>query len=249
MKQKYRMVSDLHTHTLYSHMGLYLHALGTIRQNVKAAHKCGLEEVAITDHGPREMYGLNPKKIPKMRQQIASAMKRFPDVRVLLGVEANIIDSPNGIDVEPGDIKDYDFINAGYHYGAPHCKSVLNWIVFHLPCPKWAEEKMSDYNTELAVRALHKNNIKVLTHPGDKAYFDMDALGKACEETDTIVEINARHARPNVDDLRTLAKYDVKFILGSDAHKPSQVGRYLDSVELAKAAGIDLDRIVNIVKK
>jgi len=249
IQEKYRMVKDFHTHTKYSRMGLYLHAKGTIMENVQAAHECGLEELAITDHGPREMYGLDPKKLPQMREEIAEAMAKYTDVKVYLGVEANIIDSPNGIDVEPEDIKDYDFINAGFHYGAPHCRSILNWIAFHLPCPQLLKDKMSEFNTEIALRALNSNEIKVLTHPGDKAYIDIEALAKACEARGTIVEINARHQRPNVEDLKVFAKHAVKFIIGSDAHKPCQVGRYVQSVELALAAGIDITRIVNIVER
>jgi len=243
------MLKDLHTHTRYSRMGLYLHAHGTIMENVKAAHDCGLEEIAITDHGPREMYGLSLKKLPQIRAEIAEAMAKYPDVKVKLGVEANIIDSPNGIDVEPEDLQLFDFINAGFHYGAPRCKSLLNFAAFNLPCPKRLKEKLCEFNTELAVRAIKNNDILVLTHPGDKSFFDIDRLAAACEERGTLMEINARHKRPNVEDLKTMAKYRVKFIIGSDAHRPCQVGRFVKSVKLALDAGIDLDRIVNIVKK
>ena len=246
IRNTYRINKDLHTHTVYSQMGPYLHARGTIMQNVKAAHEQGLKELAITDHGPKEMYGLNPKRIPRMRKQIARAMKRYPDVKVYLGVEANIMDSPNGLDVAPEDAAKYDFINAGYHYGVPHCGMLLNWIAFRLPCPKTLRLYIQEQNTRLALRALSNNSIKVLTHPGDKAYFDLDALAAACEETGTLIEINARHKRPNAEDIRLMAKHDVNFIISSDAHRPAHVGRYDSSIALAMEAGLDLGRIVNV---
>ncbi len=249
IKNKYRINKDLHTHTRYSRVGFYLHAKGTIMENVEAAVNCGLDEVAITDHGPKELYGLDPKKIPDMRRDIAEAEARFPDIKVSLGVEANIMDSPNGLDVSPEDIKDYDFINAGYHYGVPRCGMIANWITFKLPVPQSWKDKMKRKNTELALRALHNNKIKIITHPGDKAFIDIEEIAKACEQTGTLIEINARHRRPNLEDLKVMANYAVDFIISSDAHKPDKVGRYVQSLGLALAAGIAVSRIVNVVEK
>lgn len=242
----YHITKDFHTHTIYSKVGPYLHGKGQIIDNVAAAHAKGLKEIAITDHGPLEIYGLDPAKLDTMREEIKASQEKYPDVKVYLGVEANIMDSKNGLDVEPKDFSKYDFVNAGYHYGVPHCGMITNWIAFHLPCSEAFKEKMRKKNTDLAVRAIKNNKIKILTHPGDKAYFDMQALAKACEETGTLVEINARHKNPDVDDLKMFAKYGVKFIISSDAHKPEKVGRYIKSLELAFAAGIGVDRIVNI---
>lgn len=246
IKKKYRLTADYHTHTTYSRTGPYLHGKASILDNVAAAYEQGLEEIAITDHGPFEIYGINKKKIPQMRKDIEVAMRRYPGIKILLGVEANIIDSPNGLDVKPEEFKDYDFVNAGYHYGAPKCGMVANWLSFHLPCSKSTKERMRARNTELAVRAIENNKIKILTHPGDKAYFDMSALARACEKTGTLVEINARHKNPDVNDLREFAKYDVRFVISSDAHRKEHVGRYASSLKLAMDAGISIDRIVNV---
>ena len=248
IREKYRLTADYHTHTYYSVVGPYKHAEGSIMDNVAKAHEEGLTELAITDHGPKEMYGLDPKLIPQMRREIAEAEAKYPDVKVYLGVEANFMDSPNGLDVEPEDIALYDFINAGYHYGVPRCHMIANWISFRLPCSQKFKDKICKINTELALRALKNNDIKILTHPGDKAFFDMDALGKACEETGTLVEINARHKRPNVDDIKVLAKYNVDFVAGSDAHKAEQVGRYVKTVALAIESGV-IDRLINVKER
>ena len=248
IRDKYRLTADYHTHTRYSVFGPYLHGKSTIMENVAKAHEQGLKELAITDHGPREIYGLDPKKLPQMRAEIAEAQAKYPDVKVLLGVEANIMDTPNGLDIEPEHMADYDFINAGYHYGVPKAHMIANWIAFNLPCSKKLRDKMSKKNTELAVRALRSNKVKVLTHPGDKAFFDMATLAKTCEETGTMIEINARHKRPNVQDIKLMAEYAVKFVIGSDAHKADQVGRYVKSVKLAIEAGV-LDRVINIAER
>jgi len=74
-------------------------------------------------------------------------------------------------------------------------------------------------------------------------------VAKACEETGTLVEINARHKHPDVNDLQIYKQYDVKFVINSDAHRPRYVGRFAESLALAMEAGIDPERIVNIQKK
>ena len=248
IEEKYRITADYHTHTRYSRVGLYIHASGTIMDNVRAAHEKGLSEVAITDHGPTDFYGLDPKLIPQMRRGIEEAMKAYPDVKVYLGVEADIVDSPNGLDVAPEEFNDYDFVNAGYHY-VPNCNKIRNFLAFHGRGTAATIEELRYDNTERIVKALKSNNIKILTHPGDKAYIDVEAVAKACEETGTLVEINARHRHPNEDELRIFAAHDVKFVISSDAHRADKVGRYAKSLALAFAAGIDVSRIVNIEER
>ena len=245
LKEKYRLKSDWHTHTVYSRVGPYLHGKGRIIDNARAAAKKGLEQVAITDHGPTDFYGLSMKNIPKMREDIAKALKKFPGLKIKLGVEADIVDTPNGLDVPPEDFAKFDFVNAGYHY-VPNCHMIANWLSFRMPCPAFVRERMRKQNTERIVKALKSNDIYILTHPGDKAYIDEHAVAKACEETGTLVEINARHRHPDMDDLRIYEQYDVKFAISSDAHRPKHVGRYAESMMLALDAGIDPARIVNI---
>lgn len=246
LQEKFRIIADYHTHTVYSKVGPYLHGKGKVIENVAAAAMKGLKEVAITDHGPSDFYGLNLKRIPEVREDIAEAMKAFPKVKVLFGIEADITDSENGLDLPKSEHDKFDFINAGYHY-VPNCHMIQNWLSFKLPFyPAAGKEKLRKQNTARIVKALKSNNIRVLTHPGDKAYIDEHAVAKACEETDTLVEINTRHRHPNLEDLRIYAQYDVKFVIDSDAHSPAKVGRYVDSLALAIEAGIDVDRIVNI---
>lgn len=246
IKKKFRLLYDYHTHTVYSRVGPYLHGKGRIIDNARAAAMQGLRAVAITDHGPSDFYGLDLKKLPQMRRDIASAAAAFPKLRVLLGVEADIVDTENGLDVPPESFADFDFVNAGYHY-VPNCHMIRNWLSFHIS--KWPakdRERLRRANTERIVRALKQNDIMILTHPGDKAFIDEHAVAKACEETGTLVEINARHRHPDADDLRIYKEYDVRFVISSDAHKPADVGRYAESVSLAMEAGIDPSRIVNI---
>lgn len=245
LSKKFRITGDYHTHTVYSRIGPYLHGKGRIIDNAEAAHSKGLKELAITDHGPTDFYGLDQDKIPQMREDIREASEKYPDLKIYLGVEADIVDTPNGLDVKHENFALYDFVNAGYHY-VPNCHMIANWLSFHIPFPKSTREKLRRGNTDRIVRALKSNNIRILTHPGDKAFIDEHDVAKACEETGTLVEVNVRHRHPNLEDLKIYASYDVKFIISSDAHSPDKVGRYVRSLALAISAGITPDRIVNI---
>ena len=49
-----------------------------------------------------------------------------------------------------------------------------------------------------------------------------------------------------MDEIKTAAAFDVKFIIGSDAHIPSKVGSFEGPLARALEAGLDPARIVNI---
>ena len=99
------------------------------------------------------------------------------------------------------------------------------------------------------MRALTKNNIKVLTHPLDKGPFNAEEVFKACEESETLVEINNRHDNLSIDDIYEIAKFDIRFIVSSDAHKPSEVGKCDKAITKLIKSGIDISRIVNLEKE
>ena len=98
-QEKYRITGDYHTHTIYSRIGPYLHGKGRIIDNAAAAHK-GLKRGR--DNRPRSdrfLWTVDLKRIPQMRKDIEEAVKRSRELKVYLGVEADIVDTPNGLDV------------------------------------------------------------------------------------------------------------------------------------------------------
>ena len=244
----YILTGDYHTHSVYSRVGPHRHGKGSIMDNVRAAHEKGLRELAITDHGPDNFFGLDIARIADMRADIKEAMEAYPDVKVYLGVEADIVDSENGLDVAERDFLLFDFVNAGYHY-VHNCHMYANLFAYRAPIFSGQIERLRKQNTERIIKALTNNKIKILTHPGDKAYVDEEEIAACCAMTGTLVEINSRHSHPDADDLRIYAAHDVSFIISSDAHRPESVGVYLNSLEMALSAGIDPARIVNIEER
>lgn len=242
------MVYDHHTHTIYSH------GKGTIEDNVKVAAEKGLKSIAITDHGPGHLtYGLKMDKLPQMRAEIAQLKSKYPEVEILLGVEANTIRIEPFLDVAPEERENFDIMLAGYHFGILHAGMVPNYLNKHAGLFKGDGSTLRVKNTAMILDALyyneeHGNHIDVLTHPGDKGPFDIEDIAKACADTGTFMEINDKHHHMTVEEIKIAASYDVKFIIGSDAHIPSKVGSFEGPLRRALEAGLDPSRIVNIEK-
>jgi putative hydrolase len=246
---KYRLISDLHTHTIFSH------GKGSIEDNVQAAREKGLKTLGITDHGPDHFpFGIKRSSLLEMRKIIDGQNALYDDITVLLGVEANITGSPSGsLSLTDEDRSCLDYIIAGYHFGGMGDKP-FSALCLHLRnlfagknCSK--NHKLYAVNTENTIRAIKNNKLKILTHPHDKINEDLVAIAQACEEAGTLLEINSSHLSMSGDEISEVAsKTGVQFVLSSDAHRPSRVGDIQPALALAAAAGLDFDRIVNIEK-
>lgn len=238
---KYKMIFDYHTHTVFSH------GKGSIEDNVKEAIAKGLKGLAITDHGPGHLtYGVKRKDFPVMRAEIDRLRRVYPQIELYLGVEANVISKSPYIDVRKEELQFFDFLLGGYHYGIPKGYCIGNWLFFHGAAPEAFGKRLLVKNTDMTLKALYENDLKILTHPGDKGPFDIAAVAKACEETDTLMEISTWHAHLTVEEIKIAAKTDAKFVVSSDAHTPNRVGSFAGGVKRALAAGLDMKRIVNI---
>ncbi|HQA66044.1 MAG TPA: PHP domain-containing protein, partial [Bacillota bacterium] len=89
-----KLFADYHTHTVYSH------GTGSILDNVTAARKKGLTEIAVTDHGIRHFaYGVRIRDIAKMRDEIDRINYNSEGIKVLMGMECNIISTAGDIDM------------------------------------------------------------------------------------------------------------------------------------------------------
>ncbi len=253
---KYRMVYDIHTHTTFSH------GKGSIEDNVKAAKDKHLSVIGISDHGPgHKFYGIKRKNLRLMRQEIDRLKSVYPEIEILFGIEANIIDPSGKLDHTEEDLKYLDYVLAGYHYGifgdnplvssGIHFMNLLSSGIVGSSnrdpgMRRRRMKKLKNTNTDLVIKALHENDIKMLTHPGDKGPFDLCAIAEACRETGTLMEISNWHEAPQTKELRALRNIDVNFAVSSDAHSPSRVGTFEKGLARAVGAGIDPARIVNL---
>ena len=242
--EQYKMTFDYHTHTTFSH------GKGSIEDNVREAAAKGLKAIAISDHGPGHLtYGVKRKDFAAMRQEIERLKPIYPDVEIFLSVEANIVSAGNYLDVSEEEKDWFDFLIGGYHYGITKGYCVGNWLDAHKMAPAPVGRSLLVKNTDMTVKAIYENDLKFLTHPGDKGRFDIKEIAKACAATDTWMEISTWHSHLTTEEIKIAATEDVKFIISSDAHSPNRVGSFEGGIKRAIEAGIDLSRIVNIEVK
>ncbi len=221
-------VLDLHTHTIASG-----HAFSTLQEMVAAAAEKGLQYLGITEHGPavEESCGMilfrNYRVVPRM----------IDGVRLLMGVEMNILDYEGSLDVEERYYGLFDHVIAGIHGRSFRPGTMLQ-------------------NTDAIIGAMNNSRVNIISHPCDgTADVDLEALVRESVSSRTLLEVNnsslhaARHrtkAGPNnMELLRLCRKYDVPVILGSDAHISYDIALYPYLIPLLDEVGFPEELIVN----
>lgn len=244
---KLRAFADYHTHTLHSH------GQGTVRQNAEAAYQRGLREVGIADHGPATRWGLGVESIEtyrRIRREVDECNEAYGGMKVLLGCEANLIDYEGHLDVPLSAQKNLDKVLAGFHrmIRPKHALQGIDFVAFDA-LAGWsgpARRRSRTTNTKAVIEALYRNRIDILTHPGLNIRIDTAELAKASVKTGTSLEINCHHARDLLDFVRVAAAQGAQFVIDSDAHHPSGVGRLDHGIDIAERAGLTPDQIANV---
>lgn len=252
-----KLLGDYHTHTVYSSgfKKVGTHAKGTIRRNAEVALAKGLKEIVISDHGPGHyLYGVKQTNIPIMREEVDRLNEEFQPqgLKILLGLESNIIGMDGRLDVDDVILKQIDFLIMGYHYGAMPSRIVDGLCLYVLnPLSKMfklGKKRIIELNTKAYIKALEKYPIDMLSHPGSKAGVNIVEVAKAAHKTGTALEISAKHSQLSVESIKLLLNKDVIYLVNSDAHHPEDIGNVENAIDKAKQANLPLNRIKNIEK-
>lgn len=221
-----QLVADTHCHSISSG-----HAYSTIQEIAKEASKKGLEMVAITDHGPNMPGAPHPYHFGNLR--VVSG--EIYGVKILRGVEANILDYDGNIDLSQRYLKKLDIILAGFH---TYCY------------PNGTIEQ----NTMAMINAMRNPFIDIIVHPGNPEFvIDIDKVIEAAKKENTAIEINnssftisRRGSEENcIEIAKKSAKKGVKIAIGSDAHIAFHVGKFDKAIEVVETAGIKEENILN----
>ncbi|MCR8746110.1 PHP domain-containing protein [Romboutsia lituseburensis] len=234
-----QILADYHTHTVYSH------GKGTIEDNVKEAISKGIKTIGISDHSYKHLtYGVKIKDIYKMREEVDKLNLKYSNIDILLGMECNILDESGNIDINDEVSRLLDYVMAGYHFGSTptSLKSMLN----HCNNYVLKNEKSKEYNTKAIINAMKNNDIFIITHPGDKGEVYIEEIAKVAKDTDTRLEINSSHSYLNASQLKQIKHIGNKFIIGSDAHRPENVGNFELAMKNIREANLDLSLVENI---
>lgn len=242
----YDLVADYHTHTTYSH------GTGSVIDNVTAARERGLETVAISEHGPANLFGVGTRSLETfaaIREDVERARAAFSDINVLFGVEANVISEEGELDIPLPMQEIFDVVLVGLH-------PLVRWrplgagvsLVAQTVFGAWTglgAVRSRERNTRAIVNAVRRNRVHIVTHPGYRLPIDTRRLAEACAEVGCAMEISASHAHTSVAYIRIAQEAGARFAIGSDAHSPERVGELERGVRLAEAAGLPPELIVN----
>ena len=223
---------DVHTHSVLS-----THAYSTLWENVKIAKEKGLKYYGISDHAPAIPGGQTMMSISNLR----ILPEYIEGIRVLKGIELNIIDGEGNYDVPESLVKRLDYTIASYH---PPVISGLS----------------RDEVTTAYLNLCDDKYITVLGHVDDARFdCDFEKVISRCAETNTLVEINDNSVRPtssrvngreNVRKILELAKsYSLPVIINSDAHICFDVGRIEEAMEFVREVDFPAELIVNFNEK
>lgn len=204
-----KILADTHTHSVASG-----HAYSTIDENVRWAAARGLRLLALTDHAPAmknttcHAYFANLHVVPE----------ELCGVRLLRGVELNILDYDGNVDLDDKVLSMLDMAIAS----------------LHMPCLAPGSRKE---NTRAYRMVMENPYVDVLGHPGDPHYdVDYGEVFRAAGETGTLLEINNTSLVPggfrdgsaeNVEKLLRMCMQEGRaVILGSDAHFYTGIGDF-----------------------
>ena len=248
-------IGDYHVHTQ-----LCGHAEGELAAYVERAIALGMTEMGIADHLPMFVHW-EPSLTMAMEQldgyvtAVRSLSARYPEIRILLGVEADYFAETEERVADLLGEHDFDYVIGSVHFlgdgfGFDQSRNKQEIEVRGV-------DAIYRESYRLVARAAGTGLFDVVGHldlpkkfghrPTDAAAIDVcarDALA-AIAAAGTAVEINTAGWRKPVGEaypaaalLASAAALGIPLTFGSDAHTPGDVGAdFHRAVELAGAAG------------
>lgn len=231
-----KIFGDYHTHSKYSDG--YADVVNLIRE----AEKEGLSELGISDHSFNMMFcGLNKDKLKKRARDIS---KVKTDVKVLKGIEANIL-SNGSIDVPKEFISKFDYINCGFHRFVTGLESFDFFFTNGFGSLR-SRQKRIESNTKIYIKVIESGLIDTVVHLNHRCLIDTDVILKVAKENGVYIELNEKHIKSLEPDFEKFNTDGVKFIVGSDSHRAEHVGKFSKTLEFIKKYNIDQEMVYGL---
>jgi DNA polymerase (family 10) len=211
---------DLHTHTHWSADGK-----STLEEMVAAAAARGYEYYAITDHS----HYMREGKLERQLEEIDALRDRFPKLRILAGVEANI--RANGeVDVPEDELARLDWVVASVHQ-APDSRPT---------------ERVLDAMDNPYVDVIgHLTGRRIRTRgPRD---VNVERVIEKALERGVFLEVNGQPDRLDLRDVHARAAKEagLKLVLDSDAHEVRSQAYVELAVAQARRGWLTKEDVVN----
>lgn len=237
-----RILGDYHTHTTYTH------GTSTVEENVKQAENLGLKEIAITEHSYKGFNHIRKGDLEKIKSDIDSIKGKY-NVKILLGIEANLMSRNGDIDISDEELEKLDVVILGYHKASKY--SIKEWLKFGLPnmFRRKPTKKQIETNTNAYLKAMEKHRVSILAHLGYAGCaVDCVKLAKECVKRNIYIELNGKRINFTREDIEAMVATGVKFIINSDAHGVTAVGKNHRAFNLIEKYKIPHTQIVNLDK-
>ena len=218
----------LHCHTRYSD------GSNSVEELALACREAGYEYVGITDHSQAAAYagGLKPDDLARQSDEIDEVNARVHGIRVLKGVEADILQDGR-IDFDEAVLARLDFVIASVH-------SRFNM----------GEREM----TARMLAAMDNPHLTIIGHPTgrlllsrDPYGLDLDAVIAKAAATGVALEINADPHRLDLDwrELRRARERGAAISIGADAHSVAGIANAEYGVGMARKGWLGPADILN----
>lgn len=240
------VLGDYHTHTVFSHGHV------SIEDNVKAAINLGLKEIAITDHGFwHDYYGVRRMDLSSIIAEVKRLRGVYPQIKIYLGLEANLVDGNGRVDIEDSDDEWMDILVCGYHK-CTRATSMQEFFNFSVPnfvsgLTKFSARQVVK-NTDAYIKALERYKIDIISHPNYGIKTDVKEIAKAAAHYGTFLELNGKKVSMTDDEILGLLDTGVTLIVDSDAHSAEKVGYFGVPLSFVSRLNIPTDRIANFDK-
>lgn len=221
-----KILVDPHTHTNAS-----THAYSTLEENVLHAKNIGLEAIAITNHAPGMPDAPHLWHFINMSRNVP---RDIDGVKVLYGVEANIIDVDGRLDIDSGTLSLLDVVIASMHRDtfAPQNRKA---------------------HTQAYLNALENPYVDIIGHSGSPDYeYNIDSVIAMAKKEGKMIEINNNShliRKGSTENCINIAKkcmdLGVYVVVSSDAHMSRNVGNFSEALSMLDEIGFPEELVAN----
>lgn len=219
------ILADFHCHTIAS-----MHAYSTLRENIEAAKKKNLRLLAITDHA----IGTADSPPLTYFDNLTSLPAYIDGIRILRGVEANIMDYNGQLDMPAETLRRLDFVIASFHTSCT--------------IPGTVED-----HTRAYIEVAKNPDVDMIGHSGTEEFqYDYEAVIPVFGKYGKVVEINAHTficRQKSVQNCTRIARlcsqHGVPVMVNSDAHSEFEIGAVEKALDMLRQIKFPEELIIN----
>lgn len=180
----------------------------TIAEYCREARRKGLRLIAFTEHVRRELR----YDFWAYMREVEAARKQFPDLILLAGCEAKVLNRQGDLDATPEVLAKSDLVLGAFHsFAEPeHYLEALEAMLSNPWVDSWAHPTLY----------AHKRGI-VLTDAQE------ERLVRLCMDKCVLVEFNGKYNLPSPTLREKVHTLGAAYVYGSDAHSAPELGRRL----------------------